>query len=522
MSRKIYLNKTDTAASAVDKIIKASDKEVILYIPREAEAAKTARDLQLLKREAEAAGKDLVIESVDEDVLGRISLAGIKANNPFLGRSRYTVSDIVRVKGRGSGQARRGAPNQRADASGRGDIGGQGRTAGMGGPVLPKAPKPRRIKKPLLIGGAFLLLVGLVAAALLLLPKATVAVTLEKFEHSFIGTLKVAPSIEESHIEGSAISLRGVVLTGEKNVTQKFPATGFSTVGRKAKGTITVYNAHGTEAQSLVKTTRFVTPDGKIFRLDNDVTIPGAKMESGKIVPSTIEVSVTSDQPGEEYNIGPVSKFRIPGFQGSAKYDGFYGESKSSMTGGSSGEVKVPTDEDLEKARQDAKRSLEEALKTEFLVNLESIKILDGAYQTEIIREQVDETLDEDNNFSFTLYGQIKLIGFNEDELVGLLRKYFEGEEEKSLVSLSYTVDYGEVTMDFDEEILSSAVNFESVWTRPFTVEEFKNRVAGMTENQLKEAVLSTPGVSAGEIRLWPFWVKKVPRNLDHIAVDVD
>jgi len=57
VSKKIYLNKSDSTASAIDKVLKAEENEVILYIPREAKAAESKKDLQLLQREVETAGK---------------------------------------------------------------------------------------------------------------------------------------------------------------------------------------------------------------------------------------------------------------------------------------------------------------------------------------------------------------------------------------------------------------------------------------------------------------------------------
>jgi len=50
VGKKIYLNKSDSVASAIDKVINAPDEEVVLYIPRGAEAARTKRDIELIKR----------------------------------------------------------------------------------------------------------------------------------------------------------------------------------------------------------------------------------------------------------------------------------------------------------------------------------------------------------------------------------------------------------------------------------------------------------------------------------------
>ena len=527
MSKKIYLNKSDSTASAIDKVLKADEDEVILYIPREAEAAETKKDLQLLQREVEAAGKSFTVESVDDETIEKALAVGISATNPFLGRGKKTVSDIIVQSSRAgirptaprpNTKSRRGPKRVRSVVGGLDGDGGEEVALGK---YRVSREGMSKGKKRLMWAMAALIGVGLVTGATIFLPRVGITLTLDKTAHGYIGSLRVSPAIEESSVNENTLNLRGVILSSEKNITDKYIANGTDSVGRKARGSITVYNNFGTESQSLVANTRFVTPDGKIYRLDKEVIVPGATKEGSKLIASSVEATVTADQPGEEYNIGPVSKLRIPGFQGSAKYDGFYGESKGSMTGGSFGETKVPTDDDIKSARADLETRLKAALETEFFVGLPSnTKILEGSYEMEIVREQVNDVVGKDGKFSLTLYGQIKLIGFDEAELVDTLRKKFESDDGLTLQIHDYTIDYGEVSIDFEKEELGSAVKFESNWTRPFDMAEFTKKIVGMKEVELKSEIFSTPGVRSGEVKMWPFWVNRVPQSLNRINVD--
>ncbi|MCR4260774.1 MAG: hypothetical protein NUV96_00300 [Candidatus Colwellbacteria bacterium] len=527
MNKKIYLNKSDSTASAIDKVLKADEDEVILYIPREAEAAETKKDLQLLQREVEAAGKTFKIESVDDETIEKALAVGIAATNPFLGRGKKTVSDIVVQSGRPSMRPTAPRPStkpRRGSRRVRSVVGGldedDEKEVALGKYRAPREDMSKG-KKRLVWAISILVGVGLIVGAMIFLPKVGVALTLDKIEHGYIGSLRVSPSVEESSVNENTLNLRGVIFSSEKNITDKYVANGTDSVGRKAKGSITIYNNFGTESQSLVAKTRFVTPDGKIYRLDKEVVVPGATKEGSKLIASSVEATITADQPGEEYNIGPVSKWRIPGFQGSPKYNGFYGESKGSMTGGSFGETKVPTDDDIKNAKADLQARLKTALETEFFVGLPSnTKILEGSYEMEIVREQVNDVVGKDGKFSLTLYGQIKLIGFDEAELVETLRKKFEGDDGLTLQIHDYTIDYGEVSIDLETEELSSAVKFESNWTRPFDTAEFAKKIVGMKEVELKTEMLSTPGVRSGEVKMWPFWVNRVPKDLNRINVD--
>ncbi len=69
-----------------------------------------------------------------------------------------------------------------------------------------------------------------------------------------------------------------------------------------AKGTVRIVN-HYAKSQTLVKTTRLLTSDGKLYRIDKQVVIPSGGEAS---------VGVYADQVGAAFAIGPT-KFTIPG-----------------------------------------------------------------------------------------------------------------------------------------------------------------------------------------------------------------
>jgi hypothetical protein len=75
-------------------------------------------------------------------------------------------------------------------------------------------------------------------------------------------------------------------------------------VQKKASGRIVIYNNHNSSPQRLVKNTRFETPEGLIYRINESVTVPGAKIEGGEKVPGSVEAEVMADIPGQKYNIG--------------------------------------------------------------------------------------------------------------------------------------------------------------------------------------------------------------------------
>lgn len=69
-----------------------------------------------------------------------------------------------------------------------------------------------------------------------------------------------------------------------------------------ARGKVKVINNYSKD-QTLVRTTRLLTADGKLYRLDKQVVVPSG---------GSVSVDVYADKSGAEYAIGPT-KFTIPG-----------------------------------------------------------------------------------------------------------------------------------------------------------------------------------------------------------------
>lgn len=138
------------------------------------------------------------------------------------------------------------------------------------------------------------------------------------------------------------------------------PATIEKKMQVKASGKVVIYNAYNGESQRLIKNTRL--EDEKthmVFRIDESVVVPGAKVVNGKTVPGSVKALVYADVASKEYNIG-LGDFTIPGFKGDPRYSKFYAKSvaDSPITGGFLGTVKVPSDEAIKSAQEELKEDL--------------------------------------------------------------------------------------------------------------------------------------------------------------------
>ena len=79
----------------VDKLIKAKVHKVIINIPNGSVLGSSINNFAILRREAATAGKEIMVESVDEHILELAAVSKIKAINPVFQKRERTVSDIV-------------------------------------------------------------------------------------------------------------------------------------------------------------------------------------------------------------------------------------------------------------------------------------------------------------------------------------------------------------------------------------------------------------------------------------------
>ncbi len=164
------------------------------------------------------------------------------------------------------------------------------------------------------------------------------------------------PATLQAQLNAPAGSLPYQVISASRVASTSVPASGTKQVSLPASGPMTIYNTTAA-SQDLVANTRFQAPDGKIYRVHADVSIPAAKGST----PGTVTVTVYADVPGVEYNRTAETQFTIPGFKGTAKFDKFYAKAPA-LSGGFVGMQPSVSDTDLASAQQALKQGLSDAI----------------------------------------------------------------------------------------------------------------------------------------------------------------
>lgn len=370
------------------------------------------------------------------------------------------------------------------------------------------------------VGAAAVIFLG---ALFLVLSKAEITIQTQKETIVFDFSLNVDKNAKQINVEKG--QLPGQIIgpiSHEKTVV--FGATGRKFLETKASGKILVFNAYSSAPQTLVQNTRFLSKEGKLFRLVRGITVPGAAVEGGRIVPRFIEAEVVADQIGEEYNIGPTT-FTIPGFQGSPKFNGFYGESRSPMTGGARGEVTVATRDDIEKAKNEVFEILSDVIEKDFSAKLPAgLKLVDGAKEIKVTEQIVSVQPDtRADSFSVTLKMTISAFLFAENDLKVLVRELAVQKlgADKEIVPLKEEIVYKKSQPDFSKGVMRLNVEVNEMIQTKLDIEALKRNLAGKSQSELESLLSTLPGLENSLVKLWPFWTKSAPKNPDKIEIIV-
>ncbi|MGC9599574.1 MAG: hypothetical protein ABSE18_04280 [Minisyncoccia bacterium] len=564
--KKITVLKEEGVAEVIDRVLDEPDEEIVLVVPTGSVLGRSVRNFHLLKREASAEGKTVVVESVDETILAFAKESGLEGNHPLWRgvRGAGGVSDIVpvgeeagetrppkkhgRKKAEGTKLVVRGEPPVDGGESDEGEVAEEAVAIEEAEHRFFRRRSPAELAEPsgreeeeeeeevekrvhrsmprkFVVWGPGVVILVLIILGVMTwyFGRVTIAIDFQKTPWTYSGALMADKSVTTTTQKAGVITIPAQIFSAQKNTTQLFPASGSANVSIRAQGTITIYNAYSSSKQDLVATTRFVTPDGKLFRLVSGVTVPGAQVTNGAIVPSSIDTQVVADQPGADYNVGPVDKLTIPGFQGSPKYNAFYGQLKNGTSGGFVGAKAVPTAADIASAKTKVTSLLQASLASNIATSYPSnFKILDGATNISVTKLTANTSTDSNGNFSVFGEASLQAIGFDESAL----KAYFLAQAETQTASLTFgsipSLQYGGVHADFTKGTVSFSVTGEGSLEPAFDADAFKASIAGKSINDARQAIAALPELADGKISAWPMWLWNIPSDPNKIRLTVD
>lgn len=315
------------------------------------------------------------------------------------------------------------------------------------------------------------------------------------------------------------------IMSTTTSLSLEVPATGEKTVTTKASGKIVIYNEQAV-AQRLIKNTRFESPTGKIYRINDSITIPKASVASGKTTPGSLEVTVYADEAGPEYNAAPTD-FTLPGLKSSPTFKKVYGRGKGPTSGGAAGTIKTVSDQDLKQAGEDLRVQLETKLRSKARGDLAPFQItFDQAIVVELGQPSLSKAqASATNKAVVTEEGRIVLVVWKRADLTkAIVKKLVEnygGEEVniKNLDTLQFAmaVQKGDVLMGGAKLDFTLKGTPELAWVIDDAA--IKTVLVGISKDSFVGILAQYPSVERAEASVRPMWKRSFPDDPKRISV---
>jgi hypothetical protein len=314
-------------------------------------------------------------------------------------------------------------------------------------------------------------------------------------------------------------------MTINKELSDEIIATEERNVSQKATGQVIIYNNYESVSQRLINNTRLQADDGRIYRLVSSVTIPGRKKVNGTYVPGKAEANVIADEAGEKFNLlvsDLKGDFKIPGFKGSPRYDGFYGRISKDIVGGYSGKQKFVSEKSLLETEESLRTKAKEILVKEMYYSKpDGFVIFDGAYY---INDSFDTISGDGNKIKVVLKSNLNALLFdNKKTSAYLVNK--SGQTASNTSYIIYSNDKTKVAVDpkisqpWLEKSLNLAFSGQIVLVGEYNKDNIKRELAGKKSSDFVAIIAKNKNVADSEVSFRPVWYRTFSNDLTKIKI---
>lgn len=316
--------------------------------------------------------------------------------------------------------------------------------------------------------------------------------------------------------KSSQIAIGYRLASAEADFSETISTTGKQEVGDKARGQVTVYNSNLSSSETLAKNTVIVSPNSLRFVLDSDVKVASASGDASSVQPSTIKVSVTAEEIGNEYNLAANTKFSVEG-----KSKNLLAKNEAAFSGGSQKQIQTVAKKDQD--------SLKETILNKAKKEIPSIKIAPGEiitssmsevdfsktdFSKEIGEESSQLTLKATVSATHYLYNKSSFL----DKALSLLKPEVKDQYQLEKENISYTV----VDVDKNDGSLIIKANLKGKAVIRVSDDSIKRAVVGKNESKLKDILKSQYKIDGYDLTIkesLPFLKSYLPFFLKNITL---
>jgi len=533
----IYIDVEDDITAIISKVKAAKEKIVALVPPKRVGVLQSAVNLRLLQRAADQSDKRLVLISNNTALRALAASAQLpvaknlqsKPEVPQMIDVDADSEDIIDGSQLPVGELARTAPttlgSMAIDKAVRENAAEEIPKAAP--PIAGQPPKKPRSKsgikvpnfnsfrKKLIIGiAAGVLLIGFFVWAAFFAPRATVVISARATESSANARVTMG---EKATTSFSGSTLKTSSQQQKKDVSIEFDATGKKEVGEKATGTMTLTRTSTSSTPINVPAGTSFTASGLTFKSTEAATLPGSSIGPGGIEQPTVTVNVEAAELGDQYNLATRNyQSNVGGF--SAK--------GSNMTGGTSEEVTVVSETDIQAAtdqlaKQDSdevKAQLTGEFNDTFIVLDQTFKIDNGTPQSSpAVGQEASGKAKLTTTITYTLSAVARA------DVDTFLNDYFAKQIEGQSDRRVYDNGSGGVTFT---NIAATADGFTGNIVATAKIgpkvedQQVKDLAKGKRFGEIQSSLESIQGIDSVDVKFWPFWVSSAPNDTNKITVE--
>jgi hypothetical protein len=323
------------------------------------------------------------------------------------------------------------------------------------------------------------------------------------------------------------------VIDKVRDISLPYEVSGKSAAsGKKAHGSVVIYNEYNSSPQTLVATTRLASADGKIFRLMKSVTVPGTTVVGGSVQPGAIETEIIADQAGSDYNIDPT-RFTIPGFSGGPKFDKFYAKSSVAMAGGTSdgdngGGASSVTQSDIDNAKEKTEAAAKDKIEEDIAGELGAGEVaLPAAEKITIMKSAASAKVgDMATSFNYAAQVSVRALVFSENDVKKIVEQSMDKQKQPQDTSAEISrIEYGAVRPDFDNSTLDLKVRSEITIVPDIDSEKIKKELLGKNIDQIADILKKYPSVKNINVQLLPTftsYISHISQYSQRVNIKID
>lgn len=311
--------------------------------------------------------------------------------------------------------------------------------------------------------------------------------------------------------------LPGRVVQGVFEKIQEFAVTG---QGATAEDTVVTGKVRITnttsKAQPLIKTTRLLTADGRLYRISATVNVPAK---------GSVDVEAYSDKPGKQYALPAGTAFTIPGLSESLQKL-ITAESLQSFAGGQR-TVKALTQGDVDAAEKELEKAVLDQAKKTLLAEVGDGRFTEAVYLVKTIDKKSNVKLGEEAD-RFLMSSKLDVTGvfYPKVDMESLVRERINERvpEGRSIVSYEpsktvFTVSQVDVKNERATVSLKADVTTKLSDKSPNLT---KDLIIGLPIDEAEQKLKSVEGVESASITVRPSWVRRLPTLKDHITFKIE